>query len=1028
MLSAYPKGSEWRKWDLHVHTPASIVNHFSGSDLDDRWTRFIADLEALPSEFKVIGVNDYLFLDGYRRVRDAKDREGRLKNIDLILPVVELRLDKFVGTDSHWNKVNFHVIFSDSLDADQIQAQFLNALTPSYKVADGSAWSGIPTPDSLIDLGKRLISAAPPEKRADYVSPLVEGFNNLTLPLDRIREALLHSVFDGKHLTAVGKSEWASMCWSDPSIADKRNIMASIDSVFTAAASPEGYATARAKLIEERVNSKLLDCSDAHYNADSTCKDRIGNCFTWVKADPTFEGLKLSVREFDDRVFVGEIPPLLERVRDKRTKFIDCISFAKKSGALLGETWMAGETVRLNPGLVAVIGNKGSGKSALSDTIGLLGKTRQHSHFSFLSGEKFRNPKTGTKAENFTAALTWVSGLTEPDWNLNVDPPTGAAETVQYIPQNYLEKICNEVSDLEGGEFYSELKAVIFSHMDRTERLKDDLDSLVRYRTEASEEAKGLIVAELKALNTEIVALEVAGSPDNRARIEGALALKQQELDAHDGTRPPDEPAPTAPEAAGGDAAVLTEKIAAQTSMLDACVAAIAGAKKALELANRREAAAIRLEEKVANFKRSYDAFLSECATDAEPLGLTVSNLVGVTVDTAALTELKREIAEEQARRRGELDLATPGSPAARKQELENSLTELRAKLDEPARKRQAHLLLVKDWSEERARIVGDKDTTGTLERLEAERVALADIPSRLIVKRVEREKKVREIHKKIAGLAAHLRTVFKGVEEFIEAHEVTTDLAVSFKVDIVPVNLQDNFLALINQKKAGTFCGLDEGREQLGRLIRPVRFEEEDQVVGFLKGMEDALKHDLRTRGRDGTDPRELLRKGVTLTELYNYLFSLSYLQPRYVLEWEGKGIDVLSPGEKGTLLLAFYLLMDKCDTPLVIDQPEGNLDNETVYKVLVRCLKDTKKRRQIVIVTHNPNLAVVCDADQVVYASINKQTDHRITYESGALENPAISAHVVDVLEGTKPAFRNRDDKYDAVASARTSPSEAS
>ena len=113
----YPQGSEWRKWDLHVHTPASIFHNYPGTETE-AWNAFLSDLEELPTEFKVIGINDYLFLDGYKRVLSEK-AAGRLANIDLILPVIELRLDKFVGHDSQFQRVNFHVIF-DTIDPEII--------------------------------------------------------------------------------------------------------------------------------------------------------------------------------------------------------------------------------------------------------------------------------------------------------------------------------------------------------------------------------------------------------------------------------------------------------------------------------------------------------------------------------------------------------------------------------------------------------------------------------------------------------------------------------------------------------------------------------------------------------------------------------------------------------------------------------------------------------------------------------------------------------------------------------------------
>jgi hypothetical protein len=70
MKMATSVGSTWSKWDLHVHTPKSLQQQYGGN-VDDVWEKFVADLEALPSEFKVIGVNDYLFVDGYLRSPEA---------------------------------------------------------------------------------------------------------------------------------------------------------------------------------------------------------------------------------------------------------------------------------------------------------------------------------------------------------------------------------------------------------------------------------------------------------------------------------------------------------------------------------------------------------------------------------------------------------------------------------------------------------------------------------------------------------------------------------------------------------------------------------------------------------------------------------------------------------------------------------------------------------------------------------------------------------------------------------------------
>jgi hypothetical protein len=104
------RGSEWRKWDLHIHTPVSLCSEYGGQT-EEIWTKFFAKLEELSSEIKVIGINGYLFLEGYEKVLEYK-KNGGLKKIDLILPVIEFRLKEFVG-HAELKRINYHVIFAD---------------------------------------------------------------------------------------------------------------------------------------------------------------------------------------------------------------------------------------------------------------------------------------------------------------------------------------------------------------------------------------------------------------------------------------------------------------------------------------------------------------------------------------------------------------------------------------------------------------------------------------------------------------------------------------------------------------------------------------------------------------------------------------------------------------------------------------------------------------------------------------------------------------------------------------------------
>ena len=162
----------------------------------------------------------------------------------------------------------------------------------------------------------------PEQERKKFGPPLAEGFNNLCFSLEGVQEALESHYFENRFLTAVGKTEWSDIKWNDQSIAEKKHIINSADLVFVASESPEMWTKAKAALTAAGVNDRLLDCSDAHTWSTNIHKDRIGNCFTWIKADPTFEGLKQIVNESEDRIFVGELPPKLERVLTDKTRYI----------------------------------------------------------------------------------------------------------------------------------------------------------------------------------------------------------------------------------------------------------------------------------------------------------------------------------------------------------------------------------------------------------------------------------------------------------------------------------------------------------------------------------------------------------------------------------------------------------------------------------------------------------------------------------------------------------------------------------
>ena len=1012
MSGGSPEGSLWAKWDLHVHSPASI-RHGYGRQEAQAWDDFLTDLERLPPEFKVIGINDYLFLDGYRRVLAAR-AAGRLANIQCVFPVVELRLNIFGGTDEHLRRVNYHVIFSDQVDPDDIEHQFLNAIAASYVLQPeyeaSLQWRASPTRSSLSELGRRIKASVPTVKRGQFQSDLEEGFNNFNVPLDVIHDALDKHPFRDRCITAVGKAEWSAIKWNDQSIAEKKNVINRAKLVFVAASSPDDWRTARDYLADSGVNAHLVDCSDAHYlSTDTSQKDRIGNCFTWIHADPTFSGLQHAITEFKDRVFVGDIPDQERLIEAHPTKYLRRVSIRKDPQSALSETWFATD-LPLNPGFVAIIGNKGNGKSALADTLGLLGSSANQAHASFLNEKRFCDPRHNLAAD-FAASVTWRSGEVTTR-QLDEDVAAKETERLKYLPQSLIEEICTELPGPVDSQFERELRQVIFSHVPLADRLGErNLDGLLQRLTGATEERLRLLRGQLAPTDADIATIEDSLAPDHRAKLEDELRNKQAELDAHESLKPDVVVRPVDDPFAKAESVELAGRIAALREERARVAAQVQSARdRAAEqaaLATRAQAAI----ERVRNLELEYEAFVAAVQEDLAALGLSVADIVTFTVTLGSL-----ETAAEAANRlrnaaQMELNPREDGTPAATVQSLDKELGDLAKKLDAPNRAYQEYLEKLEDWERRRSAIVGDSSEQGTVTFLVQQLSALDDLPERLRSERQRRAAKTRQIHEELLSLANQYRRAYAAVVEFVESHPLAKRFGLEFQVALVEEGFKEKFWRMINRAVLGSFSGVDEGETVLDGLLQSVDWNSTSGVMALLSELDRRLHEDTRPGRGQVTQVPPQLRRGAGTAELYDMIWGLEYLIPRYELQSAGRPISRISPGEKGTLLLIFYLLVDQSDVPLVMDQPEENLDNETVFTLLVPAFKEAKRRRQLVVVTHNPNIAVVADADQVICARF---ADGEISYSSGSIENESIVRRLVDVLEGTRPAFDNRDEKY--------------
>lgn len=1029
MIFSNPAGSTWKKWDLHVHTPCSVVQNFGGNT-DEAWESFLADLEKLPSEFKVIGINDYIFVDGYERVLKEKKEKGRLKNIDLILPVIELRLDKFAGvvkkdkdgsySKSDWNRINLHVIF-DQLDPEVIRQQFLSSLVQCYHLIPDSdhhksKWQAVVTPESLVKLGQMIIDAAPTDKKADYGCPMDEGFNNLCVSLESILKALERHDLENRYLLAVGKTEWENMKWDDQSIAEKRNVINRVDLVFTASENPETYASARKKLSQSNVKNTLLDCSDAHALSSSQHKDRIGNCFTWIKADPTFEGLRQAVTEFDQRVFVGDTPHKSLLVAGNRTKYASSIKIKKKLGSTLSDTWFDVE-VPLNHDLVAIIGNKGSGKSALADVAALMGDTKNYGSFSFLNDKRFRDPKSKLAA-HFSGSLRWQDG-TDSKKDLHENPTPSSVERIKYLPQSYLENLCNELAGSGSLTFDGELRKIIYTHVPVEDQLNFlSLDELLNFKVSELETERKQLLQELSKVNAEIVAVERKLSPEFHQSLEQQLNNKKSELAALKDAKPTPVDDPLESEEAKLGTAVATAKLAELAGKLSALRTEEQKARQKKADAVKGVAHVSRILQAIKNHQKSYEQFVTELDAMLTEIDGTLKStgIMSLKVDTSKIEQLGVTFKKESEAQDSLLSGQDDTSLIRQSEKIEAEISAIKTQLGE----KQRLFLVYKDqltkWEKSIIDLQGDKDKSNSIAWYMAEIEALDMLPASRDQLKANRLAIVRNLHEQIGKVVAEYRTLYQPVQGFVQSNaRMEMPLPLDFSVKIAEKGLQEEFLGRINRQARGSFAGIDESNQLVHIVLQETDFMNVEAVISFVEKIDDMLHFDRRV---DCVNKSELfvtdqLRKGYQAEGLYDYLFGLEYLIPQYSLTYDGQEISQLSPGERGLLLLVFYLLVDNDDIPLVIDQPEENLDNQTIYKILVTCIKAAKQRRQVIMVTHNPNLAVVCDAEQIICAACDK-ANKRFTYISGAIESPEIKARVIEILEGTQPAFVNRQRKY--------------
>lgn len=1014
MNNIYPKGSEWRIWDLHIHTPASF--HWNGGKIfskmdDNEKNNCIKKIieKFNNSNVDVFCIMDYWTFDGYFAIKRFLEINQSIKLKKKLLPGIELRIE--APTDF---RLNIHSIISDDV-SDQELLDFINSLELLHLEKPLSN-------EAFIELAKTFDSGK--AKKHGFGDP--KGLNNekllilgqKTAEITKVSfEKAIKKITQGKCLIALPydtsdgleKMNWKKHPLHDNYFMQRADIFETrsednIKLFFNITDDKnKGYINDFMKTIGGKPKP-VFSGSDAHIIADYGKFP--SNKITWIKSDPTFEGLKQTIHEPEQRIYIGEIPPKLLYLSENKQYFINSIEIKSKDNSL--NEWFDNiGKIEFNTGLISIIGNKGSGKSALADVIGAAGNSNTID-FSFLTKGKFLDHKSVNKYEcaiNFNDGFHAVKSFKNPEHKELIP------SKVVYFSQNFVQNLCE---DIDSTRFQEEIDRVIFSHIPQEEKYDSpELKTLVNIKTKTYNDRLNTERNKIKQLNKDIERFEKYILKENREKLKSKLDEKLRQYKQLD-MQPPkviDEPKKALSPEDNESLTQLNTKVTDSEKV-------IKESKNKLEILSKDRQELILLKGSLENHKLDLDEYVKKISQEqiVTKYKIDVNVLFKYEIKLEGLELVIKDINDD-------IDKIKKLKTTQEKNH-EDSLTEIKKikqKLSNEQKVYQKYLEEKKNWDDKKKSITGEKNIVDTIEYYKNELNNIdTEIPKKLRGLYSERK----AISRNIIDVIYQRKELFPSLYDY--AKNYANKRADEFKINVndfinfesqIKIN-QDfsrQFLNMINQQRKGTFQGKDNGEEQLINITKKIDCEIADELIelpeNIIKAIEFNLVDDPKCTLEQNFDSQLLVDSRA---KLYDFLYSFDYVDTNFDITFAGGRVPNLSPGEKGNLLLIFYLLIDKDTRPIIIDQPEDNLDNETIYKKLVPFIREIKKYRQIILVTHNPNLAIVCDSEQIIYASIDKINKNKIDYSYGSIEALNIRNKALDVLEGTEPAFCNRKEKY--------------
>lgn len=978
------RGSEWRRWEPHIHAPGTVLNNqFKGHDA---WTNYLTALEGLRPKVEAIAVTDYYVTDTYEEVL-RQHHAGRLPGVHLIFPNVEVRLD--VAARSGF--VNLHLLISPE-DPNHL-AEVRRILTRLQFNAHGDRFDC--TREDLIRLGKRADPAI-----SDDQAALVHGATQFKVNFSQLREVYGESDWAKNNIliaVAGGADDGTSGVRQAADATLRQEIEKFSHIIFASSQAQREFWLGLRSVSVDELRARYNGCkpclhgSDAHdLLATGQPTDRR---FAWIKGALTFDALRQACIDPADRAYVGAEPPH----RALPSQVISQVEITHAS-------WAVTPRIPLNSGLVAIVGARGSGKTALTDVIAT-GSDAISSDAE--NADEDISPSFLVRARtligNAEVTLTWGGGnaITRALDGRDANGPL-AYPRVRYLSQQFVEELCSSKGASEG--LVQEIERVIFEAHREDQRegavnFAELLDSrTVRFRQSRQREAEAIasisdrIAEELEKENL-VAALDqqVAQKRSLIAAYNADLAKlvvksTQGEADRH---------AELSQAAQALNAKIQSFGNQHRTFLTMQDEVRNMRATRAPEMLREVQARypasgldAAMWDQFLLVYKGDVDRALSGYIAWAEQQIATINGVLPPPGDPKVpLIAVGEDLSK--------VKLATIKAEMARLEPFISADTDIR-----------------NQYTALSSRIAQESNA---LKTLETRLMDAQDAGTRRRALQTEREATYARVFDAIIGeqnvlVALYAPLMLRLANSSGTLHKL--NFSVSRVVDAKTwAESAEN--ELIDCRKSGPFSGRGSLTALANSELKPAwetgsAVEIQAAMSTFIaKYSKDLLKHAPYV-------PTQKVEFRTWLKRFAQWLFSTDHITVRYEIAYDKVDIRNLSPGTRGIVLLLLYLALDDADDrPLIIDQPEENLDPKSVFDELVSLFTAAKAKRQVIMVTHNANLVINTDADQIIIASAGSHPAGGlppITYDAGGLEDANIRKEVCNILEGGEDAFRER------------------